>query len=114
MSYRKYHNRRVKCPEGHMHDSIFEASYCMGLRARLQAGEIKGYSVHVAFDIRVKGVLICRHIVDFLVCRAPGFTEVHETKGVKTAAWSIKHKLFQAIYPEIPYIIIQKSKRRMR
>lgn len=110
----KYRNIKRACLSRHEHDSIFEANYCNRLLAMQQKGEIVSYAVQVPFDLTVNGVLVCRHNVDFLVRIKDGLpvvqenTEVHEAKGIRTAAWSIKRKLFQALFPGIKYVIIQK------
>ena len=31
----------------------------------------------------------------------------HEFKGFETVDWHLRHKLFEAIYPEIPYIVVK-------
>jgi hypothetical protein len=57
----------------------------------------------------VNGVHICDHIVDFaLFDKAGRVLEVHEVKGFADKAWPIKRKLFEALYPNIPYRVIRK------
>lgn len=110
----KYLNCKTLCLSKHNHDSRFEADYCNRLLAMQIKGEIYQYGVQVPFDLIVNKILICRHNVDFLVVLTKavvdgGAIQVHETKGIRTAAWSIKRKLFQALNPGIKYVIIQKK-----
>lgn len=105
----KFHSRKTPCLSKHMHDSKFEAICCNGLLADLQSGKIQSYEIQKKFDLVVHGVKVCSHYVDFLVINNNGNPEVHEAKGKRTDAWSIKHKLFCALYPLIPYKIKQKK-----
>ena len=114
----KYHNKKTTCLSRHRHDSKFEANYCNRLLAMQQRGEIKSYKIQHSFDLKIKDELICRHVVDFLVFNnrylegaivLPGDIEAHEAKGFRTDVWEIKRKLFKAVYPTIPYIVISKK-----
>ena len=77
--------------------------------AMKQAGEIKSYESQVRFDLRVNDQKICAIVVDFLVTDSYGGLFVNEVKSqiTMTAAWNIKRKLFEALYPEIPYEVIK-------
>ena len=105
----RFGNLKTLCFSRHLHASGLEARYCNRLLAMLQRKEISGFDIQVSFPLSIGGVKICKHIVDFLVIHIDGKIEVHETKGHKTAAWSIKHKLFRVIYPNIKYILITKG-----
>jgi hypothetical protein len=107
----KYGNKSCRCHAGHIHDSVFEAEYCDSLALLVKAREIVSYQTQVSFDLSVNGKKICSHIVDFVVfpTEDDDKLEVHETKGFATAVWQLKYKLFQAIYPHIPYHIITKD-----
>ncbi len=96
-----------------MHDSRFEAEYCNRLLVMKQKGEVQEYKVQVKFEL-AKGI---NHIIDFFVWRWENgkiIQEVHETKGVWTAVARLKKKLFEERYPYLPYIVIYKTKRRVR
>ena len=54
----------------------------------------------------MNGKHICNHYVDFIVTKNDGSIEAHEYKGFRTGVWLLKMKLFKALYPEIPYIVI--------
>lgn len=106
----KYGNHKVCCLSKHTHDSKLEANYCNRLLAMKQKGEVQSYIIQKSFDLEIQGILICRHIVDFYITfdDADGFLrqECHDTKGVKTADWVIKRKMFQALYPNVQYKVI--------
>jgi hypothetical protein len=107
----KYHNKFTTCYSGHVHDSKLEAGYCEHLRSLVARGVIASYAVQVRFPLVVNGKKICDHIVDFLVVRDKdnSVSEAHEAKGVETAVWKIKKKLFEVLYPGIKYIVIKKQ-----
>ena len=79
-----------------------------------KAKEIRGYRSQVKFDLKVNDKHVTTHIVDFMVENNDKKFEVHEYKGFATDAWDIKRRLFEAIYPEIPYIVITKTSRWMK
>ena len=107
----KYHNKSCRCHAAHQHDSIFEAQYCDDLHILLKQKEIKAIACQVGYTLDVNDKHICNHIVDFVVTNNDGTEEVREVKGFATDVWAIKHKLFLAIYPDLPYHIITKDGR---
>lgn len=108
----KYHSRITICASGHRHSSRLEAEYCDQLRLLKKAGEITGYESQKRFELKVNGHLISAHVVDFLVTAKDGKSEVHETKGYATRDWTIKRKLFEAIYPQIKYYVVVNERRQ--
>ena len=107
-SYQKYGNKTYRCAQGHLHQSIGESGYCDTLHLMLRAKEIKSVKQQPKYPLDVNGHHICNHIVDFEVVNKQGVTEVHEFKGFATKLWDMKHKLFKAIYPKIPYIVVKR------
>lgn len=103
----KYHAKSSKCLQGHYHPSKIEAGYCDLLAANKRGGTIKDYESQVRFDFVVNGQKICSHIVDFVVEMPDGEKQVHECKGYEHPLWNIKRKLFEALYPDIEYIVIK-------
>lgn len=91
---------------------MFERNYCDQLNLLEKAGAIKSYKTQVSFNLVIEGKHICRHIVDFLVMNKKGIVEVHETKGYVTRDWTLKRKLFEVLYPAIPYIVITNERRK--
>jgi hypothetical protein len=71
------------------------------------AGEIKSFRTQVRYALKVNGVTITSHIVDFEVMANDGNLEVHECKGFATREWRIKKKLFEQCYQNIPYIVVK-------
>ena len=110
----KYGNeRRTPCRQKHIHDSKLEADYCNQLELLTRAGEIRQYNVQYSFPLIVEGILIAKHIVDFVVINNEGGREVHETKGYATKDWKLKRKLFNVLYPLYTYHVISSKKRRL-
>ena len=82
----------------------------MELDLRLKAGEIADYTRQVIFALYGKnGGHVCNHVVDFLIVYPDGTRTVEDFKGVKTAAWAIKRKLFEDNHPKIKYIVRTKA-----
>lgn len=102
----KYKNKSCSCWSDHLHDSRGEAEYCNVLQTRLKAGEIKEYKTQVRYIMYVNDKKVTTHIVDFVVVDLDGSESVHEYKGFATDVWKLKHKLFEACYPDIPYNVI--------
>lgn len=106
----KYGNHKVHCLSKHLHDSKLEANYCNRLLAMKQSGDIHDYKIQYKFSMYVNCIHICDHIVDFYICfKINDPFEVHDTKGMKTDVWRIKYKLFQACYPDVKYIVVEKN-----
>ena len=105
----KFGNKTMHCFSNHKHDSKMEAEYCNQLLAKKQKGDIIDYESQVTFELIVNEIKICGHRVDFLVETSKGKEEVHEVKGFGTMMWYMKMKLFKALYPDIPYLVIKKN-----
>ncbi len=105
--YNKYKNKSQSCRQGHIHQSIGEARYCDSLAVLEKAGAIKSYKSQQMFDLTVNGKRVTGHRVDFLVMTKEGKLEVHEVKGFPTDLWKIKMNLFEALYPDILYIVVK-------
>jgi len=103
----KYHNITCRCWAGHGHESRGEANYCNQLNALKRAGDIKDYEIQKTFHLVVNGKTICAHRVDFVVTDNDGRRHVEEFKGFATREWAIKKKLFEAVYPDIEYIVVK-------
>lgn len=103
----KYNARRSKCNLGHNHPSMLEGQYCNQLQMLLKAKEIIGFEYARKYELRVNGNLVASHKPDFTVFTLDGRTEVHETKGMITHDFILRKNLFEALYPEIKYIIVK-------
>jgi len=106
MTYNKFRNKTCHCNAGHIHDSRKEGEYCDQLGLLLKHGGINSYRTQISYDLKVNGQHICRHIVDFEVVNKNDQIEIHEVKGFATDVWKLKHKLFEAVYPDIKYYVI--------
>lgn len=102
----KYSSKSCKCNSGHWHHSRGEAQHCNRLALLVKAGQIKEYDTQKKFKMEINGKHICCHYVDFWVTGASGRQWVEEFKGCATAEWKLKHKLFEALFPDIEYKII--------
>ncbi len=113
----KYHSKTQKCSLGHIHHSTGECGYCNNLLLQTKCTPrlVKSFKTQVKYSLKVNGKQITNHFVDFEVIRPDGKLEIHEYKGFATAVWAIKRKLFEALYPDIPYLVIpHQPKGRIR
>ncbi len=105
----KYGNASQKCHQGHQHHSVGEARYCNQLELLRKAGEIESYETQVSYRMKVNGKHICEHRPDFRVHYEDGRVEIREYKGFADKVWPLKKKLFEALYPDIPYIVVTQK-----
>ena len=87
-------------------DSKFEASKAQELKLLKMAKEIKDFEEQVKIPIIVNGYLIATYTIDFLITHNNGEIEYLETKGYATDVWKLKWKVFQALYSDIPGVIL--------
>ena len=102
----KYNNKHTEY-NGRVYASKAEARRAQELDLLKRAGEIYRWFPQTPYPLYGKnGNVVCVHIVDFHV-----FTKdkewVEDVKGVRTALWSLKRKLFLDNYPEIEYKVIK-------
>lgn len=103
---KKYNITDVK---GIKFDSKMEASYYLTLLNRYAAGEIKAIELQPTFVLQDKPKI--RYIADFRVTWASGAQNIIDVKGMKTAAFKIKLRLFKAKYPELAlFLVTQKGR----
>lgn len=108
----KYGAKACQCLYKHHHDSQKEAMWCVKLHQEQREGKIRNLLMQTTYDLRVNGVLVCQHILDFdyermIKGQVPVWCpEVVDVKGMKMPVWSLKHKLFCAIYTGIKYVIV--------
>ena len=103
----KYNSKGGRCSAGHYHPSRLERNYCEQLKILEMAGEIRSFEYAKRYALVVNDKTIGFHKPDFTVVNKQGMVEVHETKGMETSDWHLRKNLFEAIYPEIPYIVIK-------
>lgn len=100
----KYGNKKVEA-DGYKFDSRLEYRYYLHLMALVQKGFIKRFEMQVPFTIfdayttsggrKVPAIV---YKADFVVHYPNGKIEVVDTKGVETADFKIKKKLFDYRY----------------
>src|SRR4051812_22990839 len=97
---------------GRVYDSKGEAGLAQELLLLQRAGEIIKIEPQVTFNLYGKnGGRVCTHRVDFLVALPNQSKQVYEYKGLATAVWRIKLKLFEDNYPDITYNVITARER---
>lgn len=110
--------RRVKnyqscrCHQGHIHHSRGEAGWCNNLELRKKAGDIADYETQVSYDFIVNGKKVCGHRPDFRVHGTDGSVWIEEYKGWGSEIWRLKKALFEALYPDIKYVVIKHQNKR--
>ena len=80
-------------------------AYSLCLQAQVKAGMIKSFDYERGFPIYANGVYICTHKPDFIIFDKDGKWWIEEVKGVRTAVFNLKLKLFMAQYPGVKYRI---------
>lgn len=88
---------------GVSYDSQGEAALGTEIALMIRAGELVRVRRQESVPLKVNGKLICVHRPDFIVELPAGGLEVWEFKGFETPDWKLKRKLFQALFPSIPY-----------
>ena len=78
----------------------------------VEQGEVSHWDRQQRWPLKVNGRLVCTLIPDFVVWYTPDRDgeeprmELHEVKGFATAIWRLKRKLFEALHPDITYLVI--------
>lgn len=101
---KRRHKYGVSAPEdrtynGVVYDSKAEAGQALELDILVRSGSVKEWFRQIPFPLVVEGKLICTLVVDFRIVYKGGTVVNLEIKGVETAAYRIKLKLFRALYP---------------
>lgn len=115
----KYHAKRTEI-DGYQFDSLLEAARYHQLKLLVAAGEIFGLTLHPVFELAPKKVVgieaisAIKHELDFSYYEKAKNAKhnpliVEDVKGVKTAVWRIKYKLFRVRYPDIHYRVVTKE-----
>ena len=100
----KYHSKKAKCNQGHIHDSKKEATRCNELMLLEKSGKIKNLRQQVRFELipsmkyeDMPNERACVYIADFVYLK-DDIMFVEDTKGFKTPEYIIKRKLFKQKY----------------
>ena len=114
----KFGNIKTKI-DGYIFDSKAEARRYQELKILLKKNEIKGLEVHPKFPLKVNDRLVCNYEADFSYRRlirdySVSFQQwenvIEDVKGVRTAIYRLKKKLFEAIFWDGPKITEVKVK----
>jgi len=76
----------------------------MWLDDLIRQGKVVKVENQFKIDIRVNGIHITNHYVDFRVTLPDGRVKYMETKGFPTPEWIIKQRLCEAT-SDIPYLV---------
>ena len=104
--------RATKTPyRGVVYDSKAEAAYAARLDRMVEDGEVSDWDRQQKWPLKVNGVKVCTMIPDFVVWypaddRDEARMELHEVKGFATPVYRLKRKLFEALHPDVPYVVI--------
>lgn len=102
----KFGNHKTPDPKGgKMYDSKLEAKHGAEYQAMLAAGQIADLKRQHTFTLYA-GI---KYICDFLITHLDGSLEAVDSKGVETAEFRLKKKLFLKDYPHIK-LTVRKAK----
>ncbi len=102
----KYGAKRTEF-NGRIYDSKHEAGIAGELELLRRSGEVKHVEPQKTYNLYGKnGGRICTHRPDFTVTFKDGHIEIWEAKGLATAVFNLKLKLFVDNYPELTYYVI--------
>lgn len=115
MKYNKYHARKTKCTNGHIHDSSKEAARCNELHLLQKAGAISRLQIQVRYELiparkyaDMSDERSCDYIADFVYNDGENLI-IEDTKGRKTKEYIIKRKLLKEKYCQKPGIIFRET-----
>lgn len=93
----KFHAK--KCAyDGYTFDSLGEGKYYLALKALGAVGDITNLKIHPRYPLVVNDVLVGHFTPDFEYDTRSGEHRIDDYKGVRTEAFALRVKLFQAIY----------------
>lgn len=101
----KYNAVKVK-RDGHTFDSKAEAKRYGELKLLAKAGHIQNLIVHSRWQLKVQGSVICFYEADFEYIENNRVI-LEDVKGVATAVFKLKAKLFKALYPGIQLKVLK-------
>lgn len=102
----KYNNRKTEY-KGHFYDSAAEARQAWELDVMKDNKRILDWERQVRMPIRVNGIKICDLVLDFRVYVSGRDNYFLEVKGMETAVYKLKLKLFRACYPNMALHVVK-------
>jgi hypothetical protein len=112
----KYNATKVTI-DGIVFDSKLESKYYLYLKDAKMKGLLndfelqKEYILQPAFKKNGKSFREIKYVADFLVYDLKGNVHIIDTKGLETAEFKIKRKLFEYVYPELSLQVIKYVKK---
>ena len=94
----KYRNIRTANGDGSFSDSRKEARTDAEYQTLLRCGQLKSVERKKRYPLKIKDVLICTYVSDWVVTDRAGAVAVIDAKGFKTPVYRIKKKLMKALY----------------
>jgi hypothetical protein len=112
--FSKYHAKKTEY-NGETYDSIGEANLARDIDLLIRVGEVKEVERQHIYHLRgLNGHIVGRHKVDFVVTFKDGHTEIWEFKGCIVRDFTIRKKLFEDNYPDIPYVVSGSQRRKRK
>lgn len=96
-------------------DSINESKFYVLLLKHQRTGRIRGFEMQKRFVLipshikRGKKYREMAYIADFVVHGIDGLTDIIDVKGFETPEFTIKHKIFEYVYPDLELVCYQYS-----
>lgn len=91
--------RNVRCViDGVRYDSFAEGRRGEELRLLERVGKIANLRIHPKYDLHVRGVKVGTYAPDFDYLEPGRGIIVEDVKGVRTAVYKLKKKIFEAEY----------------
>lgn len=101
----KYRNRKTEV-DGITFASKAEARRYGELKLLEKAGEIENLILQPRYRLRVEGANVGTYVGDFFYLE-DGRPVVEDVKGVETAVFRLKAKMFRATYPDIELRVVK-------
>ena len=89
-----------------LYASKAEARYAEHLDWLKDEGKIWDWERQIRWPLIVNGEKVCTIVPDFKVYTSPRNYALHEVKGFAQPIWRLKRKLFEALHPDIEYVVV--------
>ena len=108
------HRKGERVSDAILFHSRNEAERYIELRALEAEGRVFGLELQPRFAMVVNGVLVTRYVADFKYseincCQIT----IEDVKGFRTDVFTIKEKLFRALFPEWKLRVVKRLKRKV-
>lgn len=109
---------KKKVVDGIKFDSTMEADYYEYLKEQKASGEVIEFTLQPKFELQPKykkygkTIRAIYYIGDFDVTYKDGTRKIIDTKGIETADFKLKRKMFDFRYPELTLQLICRDKNK--